>query len=550
MPREGTLVRLLHRRVAEAPQRPLYVFLDRRGAIQHTLTRECLYFSACRLAVRLQAAALQQRPVVLYYPHGPAFVIAFWAAILAGAIPVPVARPHSSRRQYRERSVESAMEVIPDGCDAAAVLTTATRAQVLDCAGAIPVLATDIDVDHSGCWRQPEPDSSDPAFIQYSSGSTGTPRGIVVTHGNILHNSEQIRRAFSIRTDDTGVCWLPLHHDMGLIGHVIQPLYSGIRNVFMAPGTFAARPLRWLRAISEHGGTISGGPDSAFAACCAAGHAHIVAGLDLSRWRLAYCGAERIHPLTLRRFVARFRAAGFEQRALYPCYGLAESTLFVSGRHGLHTVREEPEGPERVSCGAPIPDTRVAVIACDSGAIQSDGQLGEIVVRSGSVTAGYHGAPDATRQRFRQTGNGAAVLLRTGDFGFLREGELYVTGRADHCFQQRGRNVFAEDLEAAIEAAALPGILRSAAFTVDTPERGSDTSLVIVMEHDGSTESCRLRQSREEVPGVLAMATGIVPHDVVVWPRGCIPMTTSGKIRRNHCRERYLSAVGSRPQRY
>ncbi|MGM0631910.1 MAG: AMP-binding protein [Pseudomonadota bacterium] len=550
MPRDGNLVRLLHRRVAEAPRQPLYVFLDRRGAVQRTLTRESLYFAACRLAVRLQAAALQQRPVVLYYPHGPAFPIAFWAAILAGAIPVPVARPHSSRRECRERSGDATMAVIPDGCDAAAVLTTATRAQVLDTASAIPVLATDIDVDHNGRWRQPDPDSGDPAFIQYSSGSTGTPRGVVVTHGNILHNSEQIRRAFSIRADDTGVCWLPLHHDMGLIGHVIQPLYSGIRNVFLAPGTFAARPLRWLRAISEHGGTISGGPDSAFAACCNQGHADAVSGLDLSRWRLAYCGAERVCPLTLRRFVARFRAAGFEQRALYPCYGLAESTLFVSGRHGLQTTSEGPDGPERVSCGAPIPGTRIAVMACDSGAIRPDGQLGEIVVRSGSVADGYHGEPNATRQRFSQTGKGGVVLLRTGDFGFLREGELYVSGRADHCLQHHGRNVFAEDLEAAIEAAALPGILRSAAFTVDLPEREDETSLVIVMEHDGRTESRRLWQSREEVPGVLAMATGIVPHDVVVWPRGRIPLTTSGKIRRNHCRERYLSAVGRGAQRY
>lgn len=559
IPTDGNLVRLLVRRVTEAPQYPLYVFLDRNGAVDTTLSRESLYYAACRLAALLQDQGLRSGPVALYYPHGRAFVVAFWAVILAGAIPVPLARVHSSNRIRSADTRQQGRSGIPltilAQSGAQAVLTVAARAGEVARECRLPVIATDSNSAEGLRWEQPAPDTGQPAFIQYTSGSSSSPRGVRISHGNILHNSEAIRRAFGIRADDTGLCWLPLHHDMGLIGHVIQPLYSGITNYFLSPSVFAARPIRWLQALERHGGTISGGPDSAFALCNSRIAPEEVAGLDLSRWRLAYCGAERIRPATLDRFAGRFRVAGFARHALYPCYGLAESTLFVSGRHGLRTasVPESGTSTATVSVGAGVPGTRVVIADPVSGTAVLAGSVGEITLGSPSVADGYHADPASTARRFASMAEGRGSVLHTGDMGFLRDGELYITGRRDNCIQYHGRNVFAEDIEAAIMSAAPPGIERCAAFAVETDGPEGSEQIVIVLEHDGQAELPAAREYVDRVPGLVSMATGALPHDVQLWPRGGIPLTTSGKARRNHCRERYIRSIRSAetgPYRY
>lgn len=549
MPTDGNLVRLLVRRVTEAPQHPLYVFLDRHGGVEASMSRESLYYSACRLAALLQDRGLQSRPVALYYPHGRAFVIAFWAALLAGAIPVPLARVHSSSRSG------PATEGNPDcgsGIPMAAVkqsgaetvLTMAARAEAVFHESGLPVIATDRNSAGGGRWKQPDPGAEQPAFIQYTSGSTSSPRGVHISHGNILHNSGAIRRAFGIRADDTGVCWLPLHHDMGLIGHVIQPLYSGITNHFLSPAVFAARPIRWLQALEQYGGTISGGPDSAFALCNSRIGPEEIAALDLSRWRLAYCGAERVRRTSLDLFARRFRAASFDRRALYPCYGLAEATLFVSGRHGLRTgsVPDSGASIHVASMGACASDTRLTITDPATGAALPEGGVGEIVLRSASVADGYHRNPAATAERFFRTEHGGWPALRTGDLGFLRDGELHVTGRVDNCIQYCGRNVFTEDIEAAVMAMEPGGVARCAAFSVEPAGSDSRARIVIVLEHDGQVEWSQAEAHVERVPGIVSMATGVLPDDVRLWPRGGIPLTTSGKMRRNHCRDLYLGS--------
>ncbi|MEX1197361.1 MAG: fatty acyl-AMP ligase [Pseudohongiellaceae bacterium] len=547
-PTDGNLARLLVRRVTEAPHHPLYVFLDRHGAIETSLSRESLYDVASRLASRLQDQELQRRPVALFLPHGPSFVIAFWAAILVGAVPVPLTRAHSSSRarrlaSYQRQESSGIPRDILEGCAAAAVLTVSARAEAVSRETGLPVMVTDAGFAESRLREPLDMRSDRAAFIQYTSGSTAAPRGVRVSHANILHNCETISRAFGIRADDVGVSWLPLHHDMGLIGHVIQPVYSGISNHFLSPTVFAARPLRWLQAMARYRGSISGGPDSAFALCNNRVAPEDAAGLDLSRWRLAYCGAERIRPATLDRFASRFRASGFARHALYPCYGLAESTLFVSGRHGLRT-RPVPEsgatGSDAVSVGACPPDARVTVSDPEAGTALPDGQVGEVTVSSPSVADGYHGDLAQTAERFRVQPGGARVTLRTGDLGFLQDGELYITGRSDNCIQYHGRNVFAEDIEAAVMEAEPDGILRCAVFASEPDGQEPGTRITIILEHDGQTSRSRAERHTETVPGIVSLATGVVPHQVLLWPRGSIPVTTSGKTRRNRCRDLYL----------
>lgn len=551
IPTDGNLVRLLVRRVTEAPQHPLYNFLDRHGAVEASLSRESLYYSACRLAALLQDRGLQSRPVALYYPHGQEFVIAFWAVILAGAIPVPLVRVHSSNRSgsAAEKDPEHSSGIplaALQQSGAEAVLTVTARAGAVSRDSGLPVVATDRSSAGGGRWEQPDPDTSRTAFIQYTSGSTSSPRGVLISHGNILHNSEAIRRAFGVRADDTGVCWLPLHHDMGLIGHVIQPLYSGITNHFLSPAVFAARPIRWLQALEQYGGTISGGPDSAFALCNSRIDPGEIAMLDLSRWRLAYCGAERIRRTTLDQFAGRFRAAGFDRHSLYPCYGLAEATLFVSGRHGLKTTTVPDSGSvvHAASVGACMPGGRVTVTDPVTGVALPDGRIGEISLSSPSVAGGYHRDPLSTFERFSPAEEGASAL-HTGDLGFLQEGELYVTGRADHCIQRHGRNVFAEDVEAAVMAAQPHGVARCAAFALEAEGPESGARVAIVLEHDGQAGWSEAEACLDTVPGIVSMATGLVPDDVQLWPRGGIPLTTSGKTRRNHCRDLYIRSAGT-----
>lgn len=550
-PTDGNLVRLLVRRVSEAPQRPLYIFLDRTGSVAHSLSRESLFYSACRLAAVLQERGLRGCPVALYLPPDATFVTAFWAAVLAGTIPVPLAGVHSSnRRGTGAEGAAGRCSGIPlsvlSRSGARAVLTVASRAAAVSAETARPVIVTDDASVCGGRWKQPDPGAEQVVFLQYTSGSTASPRGVRITHGNILHNSESIRQAFGVRADDCGVCWLPLHHDMGLIGHVIQPLYSGISNHFLLPTVFAARPLRWLQAMARHGGTISGGPDSAYALCNRLIAPEDIAGLDLSRWRLAYCGAEPVRARTLERFARRLRGAGFDRHALYPCYGLAESTLFVSGRHGLRTAPVPGSGntTPAVSTGAGSPDSRVRIVDPVSGERRPDGQVGEITLHSASVAAGYHDDPVSSDRRFPEGDRDAVPVLRTGDLGFRQEGELYITGRMDNCFQYHGRNVFAEDIEAAVMTSESRGIARCAAFAVESgANEDSGPRIVIVMEQDGRVRSEEVERYAAQVPGVVSRATGVLPHAVCVWPRGAIPVTTSGKVRRNHCRQRYRDAM-------
>jgi acyl-CoA synthetase (AMP-forming)/AMP-acid ligase II len=327
-------------------------------------------------------------------------------------------------------------------------------------------------------WRAPDLGSGDLAFLQYTSGSTASPKGVMVTHGNLLDNEERIRRAFRQSEESVVVGWLPLYHDMGLIGNVLQPLWSGGRCILMSPGAFLQRPARWLEAISRYRATTSGGPSFAYDLCVRRVGPEQRAGLDLSSWQVAFNGAEPVRRATMERFAEAFAPCGFRREAFIPCYGLAEATLLVTAGRvtAVADGSDRSDGSVRstavVSCGS-VPEgeeggSELRIVEPETGRACGAGEEGEIWVAGPSVAAGYWNRPEETREVFGAMAGGEGPFLRTGDLGFLRHGELFVTGRIKDLIILRGRNHYPQDLELTAErahAALRPG--GSAAFSVE-----------------------------------------------------------------------------------
>src|SRR5690554_1457660 len=438
------LVTLLARQAARYGDKPVYSYLDRQLRVTTRITFAQLYAKACVLAGALRAQGLHGKPLLMLYLPGQDFPVAFWAAILAGACPVPLARPRG-----RDWSV---IERIRKRSGAETILGSASLLRLLPASllASLRILSHDdwlrfatahperLSGSTSQCAasRRLQAGAYDTALLQFTSGSTGRPKGVMLTHANVLANLRRISDHFACQDHDIGLCWLPLHHDMGLIGHVLQPVFAGIHNYFMAPVHFLGRPLRWLEAISEVGATISGAPCFAYALCADALAAEPAVELDLRRWRVAYCGAEKISATVLREFHQRCAPAGLKSSALYPCYGLAESTLFVTGRHSIKLAlappvkrrRNIPEAPELVSVGAV--DKSLRVVDPVSGRECDESEAGEIWLSSPSVAAGYYNDRHTSADCFEQHLPGVAGrFLRTGDIGMVVDGELYLIGR-------------------------------------------------------------------------------------------------------------------------
>jgi len=531
------LLSLFEEGLARNAQSPLFSYLGRNGEVRELFTVQRLYSEAAALAAVLQAHGLKGAVVALVYPPGSGFVTAFLAAIMAGARPAPLCRARSRDWQSIALTLRH--------CAASALLVPSATADSLPAEirtlPGLQVLPTDTLQGDAAQWRRPAFAPSDTCFIQFTSGSTRTPRGVEISHDNILHNCALITRAFAIEAHDIGVSWLPLHHDMGLIGHVVVPLYTGVPNFFLSARDFAARPAAWLEAVARCHGTISGAPDFAYALCLERVSPEQAAQLDLSRWRVAYCGSERVNAGTMARFAQRFADSGFRQESLLPCYGMAEATLFVSAHRGLK-MHSRDDGRCDVSVGELEPrrdDPCIRIVSTVDDEECATGEVGEIWVRSRSVARGYFQDGAADEGVFNASLAREGGFLRTGDLGYVQDDNLYVTGRLKNLIKRRGRSFHAEDIEG--EAMALlhgHGVARCAAFDLETQD---GAALILLLELDGSCAPAQVEARLPELQTRLWYTPGILVSRIRLVPERSLPVTTSGKLQRGRSRERFLA---------
>jgi acyl-CoA synthetase (AMP-forming)/AMP-acid ligase II/acyl carrier protein len=558
-----TLVGLLRARALEMPGRVAYRFLRDGEVEEPAVSYAALDEQARAIGAWLQEAGAAGERAILFHPPGVEFVAAFFGCLYAGVVAVPAYPPHPNRPDPRiEQIVADARAGLALTTGAIKSTLEARRAQVPGVAS-LRWLATDsLPSELAEGWRGPAVDADTLALLQYTSGSTLAPKGVMVTHGNILHNSAEIDRAMGQTPDSVSVSWLPHFHDMGLMAGIIHPLYKGFPAVLMAPAAFLQRPLRWLQAMSRYGGTASGGPNFGYDLCVDRITAEERAGLDLRRWSVAFNGAEPVRPSTVERFVRTFAPSGLRRDALSAAYGMAETTLMVSiTRRGVepsffHARSAEMERNRVVPAGDGEPDARTVVGCGRVGAVPRvvivdphtsvpcpPDEVGEIWVSGPSVAVGYWNRPEETARTFgaRLADTGEGPFLRTGDLGFVSEGELYVTGRLKDLIIIRGLNHYPQDIEQTA-ASSHPALRPSAgaAFSVDVDE---EERLVIVHEVERSHRSCDLGEVVSAIRRAVTEEHEVDVHAVVLVRTASIPKTSSGKIQRRACRTAFLEGT-------
>jgi acyl-CoA synthetase (AMP-forming)/AMP-acid ligase II/7-keto-8-aminopelargonate synthetase-like enzyme/acyl carrier protein len=551
----STFIDVLQHRALTQPQQVAFTFLEDGETESEQMTYAELASRARQIASCLQLHGIRFGDrALLLYPSGLDFIAAFFGCLCAGVIAVPTYTPQSKRHLPR-------LQAIASDSKASIVLTAdqilAERNRKFDYPQELMILpwvATNIDQ-----WQEihntAKVHSESLALLQYTSGSTSEPKGVMVTHGNILHNQQLIEKAFEHSAQTVFVGWLPLFHDMGLIGNVLQPIYLGIHSVLMPPVAFLQSPVRWLKAISKYAATTSGGPNFAYDLCVQKVSESQKHDLDLSSWSIAFNGAEPIRSHTLKKFTTAFAQCGFRQESFYPCYGMAETTLIVSGSNksveptfrsvdksaltlGQIKIEGSSEAQVLVSSGLPISDLQVVIVHPENFTPCKPDQVGEIWVSGLSVAEGYWHRPHETTQTFRAyiKDQSQRPFLRTGDLGFLQDGELFVVGRVKDLIIIRGRNYYPQDIEFTVEnshQAVRPSC--SAAFSI---EKDGIEQLVVVAEVD------RHHHNYPEVFAVIrsevASQHELSVYAVIFLKTGSIPKTSSGKIQRHVCLQQFL----------
>lgn len=561
-----SLVELARARALERPDALAYALLDDEGEVSATLTAASLDRRARAIARALsERSAPGVRALLLFLP-GLEFITAFFGCLYAGVVAVPVSPPSP-------RQLFSGLERLRRACGARVALAGARERallppevlEVVESDGGELLDVSEVDDASAEHWRAPRLGPDDLAFLQYTSGSTSAPRGVKVSHGNILHNLSVICEGHGLGPDNVSVSWLPVFHDMGLIGGVLGPLFGGFRSYLMAPETFLRRPERWLQAISRYRGTYSGGPTFAYELCVQRITPAHCEGLDLSRWRAAYCSAEPVRASAVAAFQHRFAPWGLTPTAVQPSYGLAEATLKVTTKREDQLTRElsvdgralerdrvavAPQASSgalrQVSCGRPVRDTEVVIVDPSTLARRAEREVGEIWVRGPSVASGYWNDEASTAATFgAQLDTGESGFLRTGDLGFLDDGELFVTGRLKDLVILRGRKLYPGDIEQTVEGAH-PHIRRGrcVAFSISDEAGLAAERLVVVAEAGRRGEPAPDAAAREAIFGDLVEAVAD-RHEarataVALLAPGHLPLTSSGKLQRSLCRQAYL----------
>jgi acyl transferase domain-containing protein/acyl-CoA synthetase (AMP-forming)/AMP-acid ligase II/alpha/beta superfamily hydrolase len=559
-----TFVDLLRDRADQTSSKIAFSFLQDGETETHRLSYADLDRRARAIAAHLQTKGLAGERALLLYAPDLEFITAFFGCLYAGVLAVPAYPPRSAQM------MERLMAIVQDA-DAAIALTTANLAESItqrftqtSVPFTIPCLATDtLESEDADRWQAIAPNPEALAFLQYTSGSTGNPKGVMVSHGNLMHNSGLIQQGFGDTAESRGVSWLPPYHDMGLIGGVLQPLYVGATMALMPPVAFLQRPIRWLQAIAHYQATTSGGPNFAYELCVRAIKSEQLQGLDLSHWQLAFTGAEPVRAETLAAFVERFGPYGFQEKAFYPCYGMAETTLIVSGVHrrqlpqvqtvqaiALQNNQIQPASPDAsdcrtlVSCGQPIGDLAVVIANPDTGVVVEPGQVGEIWVTGPSVTQGYWQKTDLTAMMYQARAcraDGAIdpnPYLRTGDLGFQLGNDLYITGRLKDLIIIRGRNHYPQDIEATVEQSHRA--LRvgcGACFAID--QEGEERLVVVQEVERTALRKLNVPEVTQAIQAAIAHHHQLQPWAIVLLKTGSIPKTSSGKIQRFACRQGY-----------
>jgi acyl-CoA synthetase (AMP-forming)/AMP-acid ligase II len=540
MPPE-TLVALAAEAARRRAEQPLYTFMADGEAETASITCAELDRRARAIAAHLQARGARGERVLLLFPPGLDYIAAFFGCVYAGALAVPAYPPLNERQAARVHSMaaDAAARFVLSLASVASWARTLGLGQDLEW-----VTTSDLPLAAAADWRDPGTRADDAAFIQYTSGSTAAPKGVVLTHASLLHNLGLIAERFGLREGSATVSWLPPYHDLGLIGQILVPLYRGMRAYLMPPEAFLIRPLRWLTAISRTRAELAGGPNFAYDVCARKVTEAERAALDLSHWRVAYNAAEPVRAETLDRFTRAFAGCGFDRSAFYPCYGLAEATLVVSfsdpaGPPVVRSFGAESARP-LVGCGRSAPDQRIAIVDPATRRPCAAGQVGEIWVSGPSVAAGYWGQPAATEETFRArlADSGEGPFLRTGDLGFLSEEELFVTGRLKDLIIIRGRNHHPEDIELTV-AESHPD-LRPGCGTAFGVEHDGEERLVVVQEARARNGALREEEIFGAIRDAVARDHGLAVHGIVLLAPGTVPKTSSGKVRRRASKEVFL----------
>jgi acyl-CoA synthetase (AMP-forming)/AMP-acid ligase II len=580
----STLVEILRWRALRQPDERTYIYLVDGETEGDHLTYAALDFQARSIGALLQSYRAAGERALLLYPAGLEFIAAFFGCLYAGVIAVPLPPPNLFQSK---RTLRRLRAIINDAQPSVVLATSTILANTEDLFTQAPELekmrwlATDkVTEGQAQDWRAPVVTANTLALLQYTSGSTAEPKGVMVSHGNLLHNSGYINRAFALIPDSVTVTWLPAFHDMGLTNGIVQPVYKGRPCYLMPPASFLMRPVRWLQAISRFKATISGGPNFAYELCTRSITPEQLETLDLSSWDVAYNGAEPVRAETLNRFAATFASCGFRRSSLHPCYGLAEATLLVSGgslrEEMFRTIQVKAFEQNRVvevsdkhqnvralvGSGRAMYDTKIVIAHPESLTTCAPDQIGEIWVASPSVTQGYWNRPADTERDcqayLKDTREGP--FLRTGDLGFMKDGELFVTGRLKDLIIINGRNLYPQDIELTVERSH-PALRPAccAAFSVDST---GEEQLIVAAEVEPRYQPA-VRHLPDEEPraapnarsplDVAAVARAIrravaEEHDVrvrtvVLLRSGHIPKTTSGKVQRRACQASFLNGT-------
>jgi acyl-CoA synthetase (AMP-forming)/AMP-acid ligase II len=556
----ATLVEMLRWRAQNEPHKKAIIYLKDGEDEELPITYAELDQRARLIAAKLQELDGEGERALLLYPPSLEYIAAFFGCLYAGVIAVPAYPPRLNRPAPR-------IQAIVADSRAAIALTTPDiltsmearfeHAPELEALEWVDTEELPFGLDSE--WQDPKVSPDTLGFLQYTSGSTATPKGVMLSHSNLIHNLQQIRVSFRVPPGESVVSWLPSYHDMGLIGSILGSIYTDLQLTLLAPLDFLQRPIRWLKAITKYKAEVSGGPNFAYDLCVEKIKPEQIETLDLSSWRVAFSGAEPVRLDTMQRFAETFAACGFRKEAFYPCYGLAEGTLFVSGGDGPGELRTlnvrrtalesdrieqvnlgEGDAQTLVACGSSKLGQKIVIANPETNVQCAPHEIGEIWLSGESVAQGYWNRTEENERTFgaRLVGDDGDVYLRTGDLGFLLDNELYITGRLKDLIIIRGSNHYPQDIELTVERCH--EALQPAGGGVFSIDGDGEERLVVVQEVNRKYRRENLDPAIQAIRKAIAEHHDLQVYAIVLIKPFTVPKTSSGKIQRHACKAKFL----------